>query len=390
MPLFAHESSFSNGQIVEKFAMHIMKNKINSYNKRELGKFLLEKTNYQKFKKIYNDEFELEDASIETLRQFNSSLNTLSPVNLKEEYDLFLDVNFKEYNFKAESFQIKGGLSKDSYMMYGGRNILVPARNNGSKLFFDNTVDNSNIIYLNKSKARAFMKSIKEQDRNIDRSLIAHYVFVINSFKEEQILLSTNEMFMTIKFMASLKYVDYINKKNNKVIFKYIYKKAEKAKERKILKASSWIKIPSKICKENGGKVYYGECKAHWDIGKQICTTLDARMPLSNDLLELINACGGKVDEKQKTFSPGMLIVDMSSVSSDNEKNKDYIQCINEHNLNMSSDYWGESKKMNANAIRLGYSKMASHINFTGAKLLYARYRGDSFEPMGKSVICVK
>lgn len=195
---------------------------------------------------------------------------------------------------------------------------------------------------------------------------------------------------MSLSLTASLKYVEYINEKTNEVLFRYDFKKKEVVPEKEVLVAKSWIRVTGKMCTENGGKFEYGVCKGSWPVADKVCKAKGERTPTTQDFLTLITSCGGKVEPKGKTtYSTTAMIMRISSVSKENEANKEYEKCIEKKRLNLISDYWGENIGVPGDGY-ISPNAMASHINLAGAKVRYSGMSGDSVDLNGKAITCVK
>jgi len=219
LPLFAGKMDLGDPNLVERFGMNIVKDKIDLYDPDELGLWVLQRDYQQKYRKVRNDEFELEDAKKWALEKFKQKLAKVKPIDKDTEYHIYLGgVKFGKYDFKEKKFPLTNALEENSYMQYRGKGKVVnPYRS--SKLMFENASAEVNYIPMEKADAKKFLKSRKNKYGNVDRDLIAHYVYTITSFEEVDEF-QPNGRGMTIKFEGKLKSVEFMDKKRKHVLKK--------------------------------------------------------------------------------------------------------------------------------------------------------------------------
>ncbi len=202
--------------VVENFGARIVKKNLDTYDDNSLGLWYLKKKYYDKWERVRDDEFELDDAKVWAFQQLKKKLNRLAPFKKGTEYSLYLSVKTGKYDFKTKSFPVRDALSANSYMRYSGKGFFVD-RWDSSALLFENASDSVNFIPMKKAAAKEFIKSHKDDYGNIDRDILAHYVFIITSFSEDEEFKSDGTP-MTIKFMGKLKSVEFMDKNGKHVL----------------------------------------------------------------------------------------------------------------------------------------------------------------------------
>jgi hypothetical protein len=203
--LFAEELTLKDSKVVEQFGAMIVKEKLDSYDPNELGLKILKTYHESKYQEVKNDEFEFNDAKKWALDNFK----TMKPIDKQARFYIDLEVDFGEYNFHDEYFQINA-LTKDSSMGYYGGNKLVAY----ADVVFDNPNDSCNTLNMKKDEAKEFIKSRKNQYGNVDRKLIAHYIYTIINYKEVEEF-KPNRSSMRIKLMGHIESVVFMDKKKN-------------------------------------------------------------------------------------------------------------------------------------------------------------------------------
>lgn len=183
-PLVAKQSSLDDGKIVETLAKHIVKAQMDKYEPGDLGRYLLEKEDSGNYYKIKGDDFELEDQSTAILAKFKKELAELPQVNKEKKYDLYMNARFDKYDFKKKGFKLQRVLEEGIYMIYKGRVGPISGKGTNSVLNFDNLNDESIMMYLDKAKAKALIGSRKDKGGNVNREILAHYVYTIEEYKE--------------------------------------------------------------------------------------------------------------------------------------------------------------------------------------------------------------
>jgi len=215
VPVFSEEFNLQDKTLVEHFGALIVKEKIDLYDSDEFGLWVLQKGYQSKYQKVQNDEFEFNDAKEWAFKNFKKKLEKVESFSKNTEFHLFLSSKFNKYDFKSKTFPIDA-LSEGTYMNYAGKNDLVQYYNN-SKLVFENATDEVNFLPMNKDEAKKFIKLRKDKYGNIDRKLIAHYIYTITDFKEVDEF-KPNGSKMTIKFTGKLKSVEFMDKKRKHVL----------------------------------------------------------------------------------------------------------------------------------------------------------------------------
>jgi hypothetical protein len=218
IPLMAQKLNLGDSSTLENFGVNIVKEKIDTYDTIALGLWYLKNNYNSKWRRVQNDEFELEDAKQWAFKQLVKKLDRAKPIDKNAEYDLYLNIKFTKYDFKLERFPVEA-LSADSYMSYSAKGEFVQRYAN-SKLSFENIDESINFIPMKKEEAKNFIKSKKSKYGDIDRSIVAHYVYIITNFEEGKEFTSDG-IPMTINFTAKLKSLEFMDK-NRKTIFQKI------------------------------------------------------------------------------------------------------------------------------------------------------------------------
>lgn len=215
LPLCAQKLDLGNPKIIDNFGATIVKEKLDTYDSVALGLWYL-KTNYRsKWNRVSNDEFELDDAKVWAFKQFKKKLDKVQPINKGAEYHLHLSAKFGKYDFKLKRFPVEA-LVEGTYMSYSGKGEFV-SHYSSSKLEFENASISYNYIPMSKDEAKKFIKNRKSNGGHVNRNIVAHYVYTITSYAEDNEFTSDgNEM--TLKFMGKLKSVEFMDKKRKNVL----------------------------------------------------------------------------------------------------------------------------------------------------------------------------
>jgi len=220
---YAEKFDLSDPLVVEKFGANIVKNKLETYDKEALGLWYLQNKYQDKWSKVRNDEFELDDAKIWAVEQLKKKLDKVKQIDKNSEYHLNLRITFNKYDFKSKSFPIEA-LTENSYMSYAGKGEFVNSYRD-SKLVFEKFDDSVNSLPMQKDDAKKFIKVRKDTYGSIDRELSAHYVYVITEFEEDNEFSSSGNP-MTIKFTGKLKSVEFMDKNGKQVLSKVDFTKS--------------------------------------------------------------------------------------------------------------------------------------------------------------------
>lgn len=215
MPSFAEKLDLGNPLVVENFGTNIVKEKLDTYDSVALGLWYLKNNYRSKWERVRNDEFELDDAKSWAFEQLKKKLAKAEPIRKDAEYHLYLTSKIEKYDFKAKSFPVNA-LSENSYMRYRGKGVFVDAYRD-SKLLFENASTSINFIPMEKAAAKKFIQSRKNKYGDINRQIIAHYVYTITDYMEDREFTSDGSP-MTIKFMAKLKAVEFMDKSRKHIL----------------------------------------------------------------------------------------------------------------------------------------------------------------------------
>lgn len=128
--------------------------------------------------KYRNDEFELDDKREESLGMMKEKVSSFS---LDEEFVLYTNMEFGDYDFERSVFPIKP-LSATTYFLDTEPFSYTFPRE--YRVYFNN-VDKLGDINMSKDEARALVTSRKTQFGTIDRELFVEIKFRVLDFKEK-------------------------------------------------------------------------------------------------------------------------------------------------------------------------------------------------------------
>ncbi|MCT7562160.1 DUF4852 domain-containing protein [Aliarcobacter butzleri] len=172
--LFA-DIDFTNRKDVDKLAMAGLKDSINNIDEKSGGLWYLYRAQTTKWDKVKNDEFEIQDAISKAYPLFKNTIEKNQELIGKQTVVL-VGVNFQDYDFSKESFEIGNLLDEKSYLEFYGDEF-----SNGIKLSFDNTNAQGTFLAMNKEDAKQFVQKRKNSYGEVNRKLIAKYYFKIKS-----------------------------------------------------------------------------------------------------------------------------------------------------------------------------------------------------------------
>jgi len=215
IPSFAEKLDLGNPLVVENFGANIVKEKLDTYDSEALGLWYLKNHYESKWNRVRNDEFELNDAKNWAFEELKKKLSKIKPINKDAEYNLYLSSKFTKYDFKSQSFPVEA-LTGNSYMTYAGKREFVSSYND-SKLLFENADESVNFIPMKKDDAKKFIQSRKNKYGDINREIVAHYVYTITNYVEDREFTSDGSP-MTIKFTAKLKSVEFMDKSRKHIL----------------------------------------------------------------------------------------------------------------------------------------------------------------------------
>jgi len=84
-------------------------------------------------------------------------------------------------------------------------------------LLFENADESVNFIPMKKEDAKKFIQSRKDRYGDVDRQIVAHYIYNIVDYTEDDKFTSDGSP-MTIKFTAKLKSVDFMDKNRKHIL----------------------------------------------------------------------------------------------------------------------------------------------------------------------------
>ncbi|WP_418641033.1 DUF4852 domain-containing protein [Sulfurimonas sp. ST-27] len=171
--LFA-EVDLNEHKTIDKIALAGLNANIAKVDKAAAGRWYLYQGETAVWKKVRNDEFELDGAIEEAYTHFLNKIKENKDI-IGQTSVLRLGAQFGKYNFKKQEFPLSL-MSKNSYISYYGS---VLAYNGKTKLSFDNINPNNTILPMIKADAKQFMKARKNSRGSVDRDLTAKYSYVI-------------------------------------------------------------------------------------------------------------------------------------------------------------------------------------------------------------------
>lgn len=98
----------------------------------------------------------------------------------------------------------------------------------------------------------------------------------------------------------------------------------------KMIKEVKWITPKDSTCHANGGKLNKGICQATWNNAKTICHASDGRLPMIQELIEVINDCAGNM-------------ADTDSAWNENRRDTNYQDCYQKKGFSASNIYWSST-----------------------------------------------
>jgi hypothetical protein len=223
--LFA-EVNMNDKKTIDLIGLDGLKKSISKVDKASAGRWFLYRGKNPTYRKVRNDEFELDGAIEEAYTEFISKINSTESFVGKTS-ELRLGSEFGKYNFKKKEFPITV-MSKNSYVSFGGADIIIESYSSqGAKLSFDNVNNAHSVLPMVKADAKQFMKSRKNSRGNVDRSLTARYSYVIKSVKTPvDYIEKCKENFRNCQAQREVKIVGHITKleilgKEGKVLYTY-------------------------------------------------------------------------------------------------------------------------------------------------------------------------
>ena len=206
---------------LEQIGALILKDKQDSYDSDTLGLHIL-KTDYSsKYKKVKNDEFELNDAKEWALNEFKEKVNTVDPITKNRDYSFSREVTLGKYDFKAERFPISDAINISFREYIPGKNKLV----SGAKISFESLNNDINFIEIKKNEAKKLLKSRKSSNGHVNRHLTARYIYNIVEYEETRHIGSEIKYSgwpLDLKLVAKWKSVEFIDEQNGLTLKKVV------------------------------------------------------------------------------------------------------------------------------------------------------------------------
>ncbi|MRI32501.1 DUF4852 domain-containing protein [Endozoicomonas sp. OPT23] len=138
----------------------------------------MRKYRHEVWSKYKNDEFDLEDKRQETINIIKEKVRKF---DLNKEFTIYYNLKFEKYNFERELFPING--FSETFYFYEKENSVgsYPSK---YKVFFTNHQKLGDLP-MSKDKAKKFLKSRKDRNGYVNRSIYAKIVININKLGGE-------------------------------------------------------------------------------------------------------------------------------------------------------------------------------------------------------------
>jgi len=108
---------------------------------------------------------------------------------------------------------------------------------------------------------------------------------------------------------------------------------------------AEWVDVSKKVCINNGGYMKNGVCSAYHSNTVSICKAVNAIVPNSDELGDVITKCGGTFD------------------SGDNSGNQMYQSCRKEKGFLIDDGYWSSSR------VAFGFADYPGVVDFQSGAL---------------------
>jgi len=192
--LLSNEVNLNDPETVGELGYRAFSKDIDKLNtmKDNVGLWYLYHTNRKEWKRVHQDEFELEDAKEKAFNKFIAKNKDNKYIN--DTGSILLGSKFGKYDFKKQQFPIQG-MDKRSYLTFEGSKYInhTWTKEKGVEsiqLLFNNINDSYNFLPMSKSEAKEFIKSRKNSGGNVTRDLTIKYYYTLKEINNKDILSS--------------------------------------------------------------------------------------------------------------------------------------------------------------------------------------------------------
>jgi len=171
-----------------------------------------------KWKRIKNDEFELNDAIQEAYNALKNIAKSKYNEFINKNASMILSVQFGKYDFKTKSFPLEM-MTKNSYVRYNGKNLIRALH-----LYFDNTGEKERKLSIVPEQAKTFLQKRKGSYGYVDRKIYAKYYFTIKKLDTDVDTINSNviDNWMieapNVKMIGHIYKIEIIDPKTNRVL----------------------------------------------------------------------------------------------------------------------------------------------------------------------------
>lgn len=177
------------------------------------GSWFLYHRNYDLYKEVHQDEFELEDASDAYLKKFKKMTKYYLDKYKDEIFTITTHQEFGKYKSKHGYFKLNKLTSK-SFFKYQGDDMVddieVSFKNTASAKDYDK-------IFLPKSEARLLVKNRKNSSGRVNRTIHVRFDYKIADIKITYLPTSSGSA-MDLKIFGQIVKMDYIDQATGKIL----------------------------------------------------------------------------------------------------------------------------------------------------------------------------
>jgi len=180
--LFAKEIDLHDKKTIDKMGLYLIqsnKDELKDSQKELVNWFIVhDRESNSKYNKINDDEFELDAFMEDMTANISKKISKHRPFSgIGKTTYIRMSSSFEKYNFTKKGFPING-LSKHGSFSYGGQMARA-------KVYFDNINESYSFLPMQKSEAKALLKSRTSGYGNVNRELIIKYTFVIKNIESD-------------------------------------------------------------------------------------------------------------------------------------------------------------------------------------------------------------
>lgn len=177
------------------------------------GSWFLYHRNYDLYREVHQDEFELEDAANAYLKKFKKMTNYYLDKYKNKTFTITTPQEFGKYKSKGGYFKLNKLTSK-SFFKYDGDNMVddieVSFKNTASAKDYDK-------IFLPKSEARLLVKNRKSSSGRVSRTVHVRFDYKIADIKITHLPTMDGDR-MDLKIFGKIVKMDYIDQATGKIL----------------------------------------------------------------------------------------------------------------------------------------------------------------------------